>query len=82
MILLGASGTRNVCQFVELTGFYRFVAPSYGSQRKVYEQMEAAMIEFNKQEKNRLASDMKPKEITVCQDETFHPVFCPLPAGH
>lgn len=36
------------------------------------------MIEFNKQEKNRLASDMKPKEITVCQDETFHPAPCLL----
>lgn len=76
MTLLGASGTRHVCQFIELTGLDRFIAPSYGSQRKVSEQMEEATIEFDKQEKNRLASDMKPKEITVCQDETFHPAPC------
>lgn len=76
MTLLGASSTRHVCQFIELTGLDRFIAPSYGTQHKVSEQMEEAIIEFDKQEKSRLASDMKPKEITVCQDETFHPAPC------
>ena len=76
MTLLGASGIRHVCEFIELTGLDRFIAPSYGSQQKVSTQMEEAIIEFDKQETARLASGMKPKEITVCQDETFHPEPC------
>jgi hypothetical protein len=76
MTLLGASGIRHVCQFLELTGLDQFIASSYGSQQKVSEQMEKAVIEFDKQETERLASEMKPKEITVCQDETFHPAPC------
>jgi len=76
MTLLGASGIRHVCQFLELSGLDRFIASSYGSQHKVSEQMEKAVIEFGKQETERLAGEMKPKEITVCQDETFHPAPC------
>ena len=38
--------------------------------------MEEAIAEFDKQETARLASGMAPKEITVCQDETFHPEPC------
>lgn len=76
MTLLGASGIRHVCHFIELTGLDRFIAPSYGSQQKVSDQMEKAIIEFDQKEKARLASEMKPKEITACQDETFHPAPC------
>ncbi len=38
--------------------------------------MEKAVIDFDKQETARLASNIKPKETTVCQDETFHPAPC------
>lgn len=38
--------------------------------------MEESIIAFGKQETNRLAKGMKPKEITVCEDETFHPETC------
>ncbi len=38
--------------------------------------MEESIIEFSKEEANRLAKGMKSKEITVCQDETFHPETC------
>jgi len=76
MTLIGASGIRHVCHFLELTGLDQFIAPSYGSQHKVSEQMEKAAVDFGKQETARLASSMRPKEITVCQDETFHPAPC------
>lgn len=74
--LLGASSVRHVCQFLELTGLDRFVGSSYGSQQKVSVQMENAVIKFGKQETDRLATGMKTKEISVCQDETFHPETC------
>jgi len=76
MTLLGASSVRHVCQFFELTGLDRFIASSYGSQQKVSVQMEESIIEFSKEETSRLAKGMKPKEITICQDETFHPETC------
>jgi len=76
MTLIGANSPRQVCQFFELTGLDRFIASSYGSQQKVSVQMEEAIIDFSKEETSRLAKGMKPKEITVCEDETFHPETC------
>ena len=69
---LGPCGIRFVCQYLELTGLDRFVASSYGTQQRVSVQMEQALVEFDKEEKMLLAEGMKPKEITVCQDENFH----------
>lgn len=74
--LLGPSGIRRVCLFLELTGLDRFVAASYGIQQQVSVAMEEAIVAFDKEEKTRLATDMKPKQITVCEDETFHPEVC------
>ncbi len=74
--LLGPGSIRQVCQFLELTGLDRFVAASYGSQQKVSANIENAVVEFGKEEAVSLATEMTPKEITVCQDETFHPEPC------
>jgi hypothetical protein len=38
--------------------------------------MEEAVIAFDQEERQRLAAGMSPKQITVCQDETFHPQTC------
>ncbi|WP_157067701.1 hypothetical protein [Desulfosarcina cetonica] len=76
MALLGPGSVRQVCQFLELTGLDRFVAASYGSQQKVSVNIEKSIVEFGKQETVRLATGMAPKQITVCQDETFHPQTC------
>jgi len=34
------------------------------------------VIAFDEEERSRLAEGMSPKQITVCQDETFHPEPC------
>ena len=73
---VGPCGIRLVCQYLELTGLDQFVASSYGTQQKVSVQMEQALVEFDKEEKKRLAEGMKPKKITVCQDENFHSDPC------
>ena len=73
---LGPCGIRLVCQYLDLTGLNQFVASSYGTQQKVSIQMEQALGELDKEEKMRLAEAMKPKEITVCQDENFHSAPC------
>jgi hypothetical protein len=73
---VGPCGIRLVCQYLELTGLDQFVASSYGTQQKVSVQMEQALVEFDEEEKMRLAEGMKPKEITICQDENFHSDPC------
>ncbi len=74
--LLGPSGIRRVCLFLELAGLDQFVAASYGAQQQVSVAMEESVVAFDKEEKKRLATDMEAKQITVCEDETFHPEVC------
>ncbi len=72
----GTGSTRHVCQLFELAGLDQFLASSYGTQYAVGVCMEQAIIKFDHVERERLAASMPPKEITVCQDETFHPETC------
>lgn len=74
--LLGPSGVRVVCQFLELSGLDQFVASSYGSQQAVAVEVEQATVGYAEAEQARLSASMPAKEITVCEDETFHPETC------
>lgn len=74
--LVGTGGIRVVCLFLELSGLDQFVAASYGAQQQVTVAMEEAVVEFGQEEQKRLGKDMKPKQITICEDETFHPAIC------
>jgi len=76
MTLIGPCGIRLVCVFLELTGLDHFVAASYGPQQQVSGVLEKAVVEFGQAERQRLAAGMRPKAITVCEDETFHPETC------
>ena len=69
-------GIRNLCYFLELSGLEEFIAPSYGAQQAVAEEMESLLIQFGREEHQRLAARMPPREITLCEDETFHPQIC------
>jgi len=72
----GAGSVRTVCSLLELSGLEQFVASSYGSQRKVTVEMEEAIVGYGKAEVSRLGKEMRPKKITVSEDETFHPEIC------
>lgn len=74
--LLGGGGIRLVCTFLELSGLAQFVAASYGVQQQVTMAMEKVVVEFGHEEEARLAQDMPIQQITVCEDETFHPEIC------
>jgi hypothetical protein len=76
MTLLGPCGIRLVCLFLELAGLDQFVAASYGPHQRVSVALEEAVIAFDKEERSCLAEGLLPKQITVCQDETFHPEPC------
>jgi hypothetical protein len=74
--LIGPSGVRVVCQFLEMCGVDQFVASSYGSQQSVSVQMEEAIVGYGEAEEKVLGAAMPAKEVTVCEDETFHPEIC------
>ncbi len=69
-------GLRNFCQFLELSGLNEFVAASYGAQQAVAEEMESLLSDFGEQEDCRLAAQMPAREISLAEDETFHPQIC------
>jgi len=39
-------------------------------------QMEGAVVSYGAREQAKLSATMPAKEITVCEDETFHPEIC------
>jgi hypothetical protein len=73
---VGPCGTRPVAKFLQLTGLDRFIGTSYGRQYDFRVQLEQALVDFGEEERTRLAPHMRPREITACQDETFHPRTC------
>ncbi len=73
---LGAGGVRLACTYLELSGVAQFVASSYSPQRKVSVEIEKQICAFEKEEEARLATEMKPKQICVAQDETEHERSC------
>ena len=74
--LRGGAGVRVVCEFLELSGLSAVVGASYGSQQALNVALETAVVEQAKAHRAALAESMEPQQITVCEDETFHPEIC------
>jgi hypothetical protein len=72
----GTCGIRLVCEFLRRSGLNQFVASSFGSQQAIASQLEQAIIEYGACQRTQLASQMTPRSITACEDETFHPQVC------
>ncbi len=70
------AGIRSICAFLELSGLHHFVAASYGSQQAAAEEIENQIVQFGQEEDQRLANQMQPRDISVAEDETFHPQCC------
>ena len=68
---VGACGIRLVCLLLPITGLNRFVAAAYGTQPQVNRRVEEAIVAYRREESERLAHKMPPKDITMTQDETF-----------
>ncbi len=69
-------GIRNICWLLELCQLDRFIAVSYGAQQKIAASIERCIEQFGEEEQARLTVQMPHREITLCQDETFHPQIC------
>ena len=74
--LRGGAGVRVVCEFLQLSGLSAFVGASYGSQQKLNSALEKAVVALAEEQRTVLAEGMAPRQVTVCEDETFHPETC------
>lgn len=74
--LQGAAGIRVVCQFLELSGLSAFVGASYGTQQGLNAALEEALVAVADEQRAALARGMPHRDLTVCEDETFHPQVC------
>lgn len=72
----GGCGADRVGEFLELSQLGRFVGASHGSQHAVMTQMTTLLGEYADAERQRLGATMVPRNIVVCEDETFHPETC------
>jgi len=73
---LAGGGVDIYAQFLELSLLDRLVASSHGTLHEQNVAMEDAINQFGLQERQTLAAQMPEKEISVCEDETFHPEIC------
>jgi hypothetical protein len=74
--LRAAGGTRLVSEFLELSGLSAFVGVSDGAQHKLNAALEAALVTEAEAQSTALGEGMAPRQVTVCEDETFHPGVC------
>lgn len=72
----GSAGIRRVCSFIENSPLEPFIASSYGAIQKDAATMEKNIDLFGIEQREAMAKGMKPKNITICQDESFFPETC------
>lgn len=74
--LRAAGGTRLVSEFLELSGLSAFVGVSDGAQHALNVALETAVVGVAAEQRTGLAEGMAYRQVTVCEDETFHPGIC------
>jgi hypothetical protein len=74
--LQGPCGLRLLSLFLRLTDLGRVVASSTGACHARQTQLEHGVVTFGQQQQQHLASGMAPRDITLAEDETYHPACC------
>jgi hypothetical protein len=69
--VMGANGCALICQFLKLLGLEHFVGVSEEAQRKVSNQVQALLADYEAAEVARLAGHVQGKCCTLGVDETF-----------
>jgi hypothetical protein len=67
----GPGGIRGMQEFLRNSGLDQFVASSQGAIQEFWVRCETHLLEFGKNEEERLAAQMKERKITVGLDEMF-----------
>ncbi len=74
---MAPGGIRLVGTFLRLSGLDRFAACSYGVLHRAVSNLETELGDFGQSEQERLGKLMRPRDITLCEDETFPPPALP-----
>lgn len=74
--LQGPCGVRLLTLFLRLARLDRIVAASTGACHARQSQLEQTVVTFGQQQRQHLANGMAAREITVAEDETYHPACC------
>ena len=74
--LLAGAGVRVVCHSLELSGLSAFVGASYGAQQRLTVALETLVVAVAAEQRRALADGLPRRQITVGEDETFHPDTC------
>jgi len=72
----GAGGARLAARIFELAGLARWMGASPASCQRAARTMTRHVADFGRDESRRLAAQGPTREITICEDETFHPQTC------
>jgi hypothetical protein len=72
----GGCGLRSLSRFLELSRLDRVVASSYGAQQAYAQTIQHGIVAYGREQREQLGPQMAPRDITVCEDETFHPETC------
>jgi Family of unknown function (DUF6399) len=74
--LQGPCGLRLLSAFLRLARLDRAAAASLGACHAAQVQLEQAVVTFAQGQRQQLAAGMAAREITVAEDETYHPACC------
>ena len=74
--LQGPCGVRLLSTFLRLARLDRVVAASTGATHARQVQLEQTVVTFGQQQRQQLAAGMARRDITVAEDETYHPACC------
>jgi hypothetical protein len=74
--LQGPCGLRLLSTFLRLARLDRVAAASLGACHAAQVQLEQAVATFAQQQRQQLAQGMAARDITVAEDETYHPACC------
>jgi hypothetical protein len=69
-------GIRKISEVLELSGLSAVVAASFGPLRNMVTTMQDELLAYGQTQRDVLAARMKPKRMTLAEDETFHPEIC------
>jgi hypothetical protein len=72
----GACGLRTLILFFRLAGLAPFLACSFGAQQRLARSLQDLILDYGPQQQKRLGSAMPARQISLCEDETFHDQPC------
>jgi Family of unknown function (DUF6399) len=76
----GACGVRPLLAFFEHAGLAPFLALCFGSHQRIASALRGLLLAYGRDQRRALAAGMPARQVSLCEDETFHRRRCCLVA--